>query len=105
MQLSAHEIAALGSHVRSWREQAGLSQAGLARGLGTTQSAVSRWENGHDEPRLSTIAALLRACGLTGVLDVAPDVDRELILQQLSMTPRERLDALANMSRLTAARR
>lgn len=86
--------------IRSWRQHAGLTQAQLARRVGTTQSAVSRWEHGHDEPRLGTLASILRACGLTGRLVVEADVDRAQIRQQLALSPRQRLETLANVSRL-----
>jgi DNA-binding transcriptional regulator YiaG len=36
---------------RSVRESAGVSQGDLAKALGVTRSAVSRWEAGHREPR------------------------------------------------------
>lgn len=88
--------------IRQWREAAGLSQQQLAERIGTTQSAISRWEHGRDEPRLSTLAAILRGCGLTGELVVGEDVDRAQIRQQLALTPRQRLDGLANVSRLRA---
>ncbi|HEX2154104.1 MAG TPA: helix-turn-helix transcriptional regulator [Acidimicrobiia bacterium] len=89
--------------IRRWRQTAGLTQAELAGGLGTTQSAVSRWENGHDEPRLATLAAILRVCGLRGEVVVDIDVDRAQIRQQLAMSPRQRLASSANVSRMLAA--
>ena len=49
--------------MREVRSEAGWSQAELAARLGTTQSAVSRWERGGDEPRLSTLTAIVAACG------------------------------------------
>lgn len=93
----------IGPTIRVWREQRGLSQSELARRLGTSQSAVSRWEHGHDEPRVSTLAAILRACELTGELAVGPDVDRSQIREQLALTPSQRLQALVNMSRLRSS--
>ena len=95
----------LGSEIRRWREAADLSQADLAKRLGTSQSAVSRWESGRDEPRLSTIASILRACELEGELQVGPGVDRAQIRQQLAMTPRQRLESVANVARLRSMSR
>ena len=89
--------------IRRARTAAGLTQAGLAAELGTTQSAVSRWENGHDEPRISTLADIVRACGMRLVLRVEEDVDRAQIRQQLAMTPEERLASVVNLSRTLAA--
>ena len=96
--------------IREARQASGLSQAALAERLSTTQSAVSRWERGHDEPRLSTLDSILRACGRRLVLasEVAAldDVDRAQIRQQLAMTPDERLASVTNISTfVTSARR
>ena len=87
--------------VRSARLAAGLSQVELAARLGTTQSAVSRWERGHDEPRLSSLNAILSACGQRLWLQVEADgVDRAQIRQQLAMTPEQRLASVTNLSRI-----
>lgn len=97
-----------GPLVREVRTRAGLSQSELADRLGTTQSAVSRWEHGHDEPRLSRLAAILAACGVRAELTFAPDdgVDRAQIRQQLAMSPADRLASVSNLSRfVTEARR
>jgi transcriptional regulator with XRE-family HTH domain len=95
----------LGGVIRRARQQAGLSQAELAARVGTAQSAVSRWERGHDEPRLSTLSAILAACGLALRLRVDVDVDRAQIRQQLAMSPRERLRSVVNLSRTLAEAR
>ncbi len=95
------------SMIRAAREASGLSQAALAEKLSTTQSAISRWERGHDEPRICTLESILRQCGrrlvLTSELD---NVDRAQIRQQLAMTPDERLASVTNVSAfVTSARR
>ena len=91
---------AIAELVRSARLTVGLSQAELAERLGTTQSAVSRWERGHDEPRLSSLNAILSACGQRLKLQVEADgVDRAQIRQQLAMTPEQRLASVTNLSR------
>ena len=100
----------IASMIRDAREASGLSQSALAEKLSTTQSAVSRWERGHDEPRLSTLKSILRQCGrrlvLTSEVVTADDVDRAQIRQQLAMTPDERLESVANVSKfITSARR
>ena len=90
--------------VRSARLAAGLSQVQLAERVGTTQSAVSRWENGGDDPRLSTLAAILSACGQRLVLHAeTDDVDRAQIRQQLAMSPEQRLASVVNLSRTLAS--
>lgn len=89
-----------GPLLREARELAGLSQAELAALVGTKQSVISRWERGVDEPRLSTLARLLQACGFEADLTFRrhDDEDRGQIVQQLAMTPTERLSAVANIS-------
>lgn len=46
------------------RMQQGLSQAELARRIGTSQSRLSRIETGMDDPRLSTVVRLAKALGV-----------------------------------------
>ena len=84
--------------IRTARTDAALSQVQLAERLATTQSAVSRWERGHDEPRISTLQSILQACGRRLVLDSVDDVDRAQIRQQLAMTPEQRLASVTNVS-------
>ena len=97
---------ASGDLVRRSRRHAGLTQARLAEAIGTTQSVISRWERGHEEPRLTSLAAVLGACGLRLSLHVEPDdVDRAQIRQQLAMTPEDRLASVTNMGSLLASAR
>lgn len=78
------------------RSDAGLTQAALADRLQTHQPVISRWESGADEPRLSTLQRIARACGHTVVISVEPQgVDRSQIRELRLLTPRERLDLLA----------
>ena len=86
--------------VRGLRGRAGISQAELARRIGTTQSAVSRWENGHDEPRWSTLQQIASACGLRASIHVDEDVDRTQLRAHLAMSHADRLRSVANVSRL-----
>jgi transcriptional regulator with XRE-family HTH domain len=85
--------------VREARQIAGLTQGELAERLGTTQSAVSNWERGRDEPRVSTLARVLQACGFEADLTFRrhDDVDRAQIRRHLDYTPAERLDAFESM--------
>lgn len=90
--------------IRHSRRAASLTQAELAQRVGTTQSAVSRWESGQDEPRLTTLAAILAACGLRLVLQTqADDVDRAQIRQQLALSPADRLKSVTNLSHTLAS--
>jgi len=61
-----------GELVRSVRERRGLSQATLAARAGTTQTAVSRLENGGRSPSVETVRRLLRCMGEDLVLDSRP---------------------------------
>ena len=92
--------------IRAARLDGGFTQAALADRLGTKQSVVSRWERGLDEPRLSTLARIMRACGLSLAISVEPDdVDRAQLRQQLAKTPAERLASVMNLSRTLATAR
>lgn len=93
--------------VRRARRRAGLSQAELADRIGTTQSAISRWERGHEEPRLTRLAAILRACDLRATISFSHDdgVDRAQIRQQLAMNPEQRLASVVNVSRFVSEAR
>ena len=93
--------------VRHSRRRANISQAVLAQRVGTTQSAVSRWERGHEEPRLARLAAILRACDLRATISLRSDdgVDRAQIRQQLAMTPEQRLASVVNVSRFVSEAR
>lgn len=69
--------------VREMREEAGLTQAELAKRVGTTQSVIARLEdaeyNGHSLPMLERVAA---ACGVGLKLhaEKKPRFDREVAL-------------------------
>lgn len=99
---------AVAALIKGARRDAGLSQAALAERIGTTQSAVSRWEGGGDEPRLGSLVSILDACGLrlSLLVETADDgVDRAQIRQQLAMSPDERLASVVNLSSALASAR
>lgn len=56
--------------VREARRRAGLTQAELAERTGTTQSAIARLEAGATAPSFERVDSLVRACGLTLVVDI-----------------------------------
>ncbi len=98
----------LGGLIRDVRRRAGLSQGALAEVVGTTQSAVSRWERGHDMPRADTLVQILRACGFEADVVARPrdtGVDRAQIRNTLSMPPERRLASSVNVSRMLAGAR
>jgi transcriptional regulator with XRE-family HTH domain len=85
--------------IRRARKRSGLTQAQLASRLGTTQSAVARWEKGFVSPRLVTFERLLAACGFEPRITLAPIVqtERDQIRERLRWTPKQRLDYLKDM--------
>jgi transcriptional regulator with XRE-family HTH domain len=93
-----------GRLIREARRLAGLTQAELARRLGTAQSAVSNWERGRDTPRVDTLARILEACGFEADMTFRrhDDVDRAQLRENLSLTPAERLASVRNVSKLRA---
>ena len=89
------------------RRRAGLTQAEFARRVGTSQSAIARWESGGVRPPLETLARLVRACGFELSLSLEPvdGEDAALIEHNLSLTPAQRLDQLARTVALITAGR
>lgn len=91
-----------GELIRAARGEAGLTQRQLAERLGTTQSAIARWESGRDVPRLDKFDQILRACGIE--LDLRfrrhTDVDRAQVQGHLQQTPAGRLANARNVSKL-----
>jgi predicted transcriptional regulator len=83
--------------VRRARRRARLSQRALAQRATVAQPTIARIEAGREDPRLSTLLRLLRACGeeLEAVTARGEGVDRTQIRELLSLTPRERLDLAA----------
>jgi transcriptional regulator with XRE-family HTH domain len=80
--------------LREARAAAGLTQAEVARRMGTTQPVVARLERPGANPRYATLERALRATGHR--LDAAaarhdPGIDETLIHQQLAIPPDERL--------------
>jgi transcriptional regulator with XRE-family HTH domain len=80
--------------LRNARKAAGLTQAELARHLGTTQSAVARLEASGANPRIDTLARALRACGRELALEARAhksSIDETLVAAQLRWPPGQRL--------------
>lgn len=83
-----------GDVIRRARKWAGVSQAELARRLGTKQPVVARWESGTRAPTLETVARAVNACGLA--VDVAVlerDAGEDALLREWQrLTPAERVE-------------
>lgn len=65
----AHEI---GAQVRHMREGIGITQAELARRMGTTQSVIARLELGGAEPRFELLDRVAAALGYQVLIDFKP---------------------------------
>jgi transcriptional regulator with XRE-family HTH domain len=83
------------------RKKAGFSQRALAERSGVTQATIARIEKNEIDPRIGTMARLLRACGYD--LEVAPlagmGVDRTAIRELLNLSPTERVRLAAEEAR------
>lgn len=80
--------------IRAARRRAGLTQAGLAALIGTTQSAVARWESGKVSPTVETLERIVRACGYALGLSLLEtnEHDLSLALENLQRTPEQRFE-------------
>jgi transcriptional regulator with XRE-family HTH domain len=87
------------SIIREARLRAGLSQQELADRVGTTQSAVARWEAGRTHPSAETLGEVVEACGmkLVPMIMERDSSDASLIERTLGLTPEQRLDELVRM--------
>jgi len=97
--------------VRTTRREQGITQAELARRLGTSQSAIARLESGRANPTVAGLDRTLRALGRrlelgTGALAA---LDEAQIRRHLAWTPAQRLrahDAASrNLARLLSGAR
>lgn len=57
------ELADVGSRIKYYRKQKGLTQEGLAQAIGVTNVAVARYEHGLREPRMRVLALIAKALG------------------------------------------
>ncbi len=90
--------------LREARRAAGLTQAALAAGVKTSQSAVARYEAGTTTPSLATLERLLGACG-RGFVRVEDDGVRATSRARSLGTGRRTLVRLRRGKLLRAARR
>ena len=84
--------------IRRARRRAGISQAALASRLGTTKSAISRWENGQVDPSFGAVVRAAQACSSsveTLLSEREPDPhDLSLLETAGRQSPSERLQRL-----------
>ena len=82
--------------IRDARNRSGLTQAELARRVGTTQTAIARLERPGSNPRLATLQRTLLATGHgleIGLRKSAAGLDEAQIARHLALTPAERARA------------
>jgi transcriptional regulator with XRE-family HTH domain len=96
--------------VRRARAASGLSQRELARKARTAQSVVARAELGENSPSWDTLMRLLKAAGYTLRTQLEPVrlIDRSIlddVPRILRMTPQQRLEEVAQVSRFVATAR
>lgn len=96
-----------GRLLRHARRRAALTQRELAAAADVPQATVGRIEAGAVQPRVDTLASLLRATGHE--LEIGPlmgqGVDRTQIRERLRLTPSERIElAAAEARRMPALR-
>jgi transcriptional regulator with XRE-family HTH domain len=95
--------------VKQARRAAGLTQAQLARRLGTTQPEIARIESPRSNPRLATLNRAVAATGHRLELSLVPleppRIDETLLAANLRVPPGERLrrfgKAYRSVARLT----
>ena len=82
--------------VREARKRAGLTQAELARRVGTSQPAIARIEAGRSQPSFDRVVELLRACGFDLLVGLGPvdDADVHQARDLAGLRPADRLDVL-----------
>lgn len=93
--------------IREARERAGITQAELARRIGTSQPAIARYERARTMPDLATLQRIVEACGLELRVELAkPDRQRDAAARiALERTPEERLEANTRQVELVHALR
>jgi transcriptional regulator with XRE-family HTH domain len=90
------ERAFLGERLRQARERQGLSQAELARRIGTGVNQIPRYENGQAEPSPMQLKRLARHLEITSdyLLGLADQPNHSLSTPDLTPHERQLLDAL-----------
>lgn len=77
-------IILIGDVIRSLREQAGYSQAGLAKKLGVTRSSVNAWESGLSAPTAVYIIELSKLFHVSSDFILGLDNTMQLNLSEFS---------------------
>ncbi len=100
--LANERLVSGGAVIARARRRAGLSQSELGTKLGTTRSAVCRWEHGRVDPSFGAVERAVSACGsrLADVLaEPDPDThDLALLETSLGLTISARLQRLIDFA-------
>ena len=89
-----------GQVVRRCRLRRNLSQGQLGRIAGTTQSAISRLENGAAVPSFDRVAELVELMGLSlDVVLMERDWDDSAVVRNLRLSPQDRWDNAVQSAR------
>ena len=85
--------------IRRARHRRGLTQVELARRLGTSQSAIARWERGDVSPRVESLERILAACDFRAAIELRDErpADLDQLRERLEWSPSERLRYLEDM--------
>jgi transcriptional regulator with XRE-family HTH domain len=83
--------------IRRTRQAAGLTQAELARRANVSQPVIARLEREGANPRLTTLDRVIAAAGRQLELTTAPSHGIDLIVEDLKLTPDERLRAFESL--------
>lgn len=85
--------------IREARLRAGVPEAALAARLGVPESRLRAWEGRTESPTMEVVTRAVRACGLDLRVSLEPydDHDIGLAMQNLRLTPEERLGRLHAM--------
>ena len=93
----------LGDIIRRTREEAGIGQRELAVRSRTSQGAVSRIENGLEEPSYERFTQIMRALGYAPGLELRRlaehDAEPRQLMEQARKSPQERFDEGINWLR------
>jgi transcriptional regulator with XRE-family HTH domain len=96
-----------GTLIQQARRRAALTQAELAARVGTTQSAVARWERGASRPTAERLQTLVEACGLELQLGLTlrNDDDVAALRRNLALSIDERVTRVVRLNRFVEAGR
>ena len=93
--------------IQQARRRAGMTQTELAGRVGTTQSAVARWERGASRPSVERLQELVEACGLELQIGLEASNRDELaaLRRNLALSVDERVQRVVRLHRFVEAGR